>query len=164
MTDIVQVGETMPVIAEALAVGESSVSVTWAEGPRVGRREIVDLAPLIFGAKFYRPLRDAPDLFRTVRPIRGGTALGWGNGEDEAELDMASTSVERLAEESMTPAEFSTFLDRHKLTLDAAAAQLGISRRLVAYYAKSREVPRYIALACAYLDRRAEEAQGRKAA
>ena len=52
----------------------------------------------------------------------------------------------------MTPADFSAFLERHALSLDAAAAELGISRRLVAYYAKEREVPRYIALACAYLD------------
>src|SRR5208337_4934684 len=31
--------------------------------------------------------------------------------------------------------------------------QLGISRRLVAYYSSKRQVPRYIALACRYLDR-----------
>ena len=44
------------------------------------------------------------------------------------------------------------FSTRNNLSLDAAAGQLGISRRLVAYYAKNRPVPRYIALACKYLE------------
>jgi lambda repressor-like predicted transcriptional regulator len=48
----------------------------------------------------------------------------------------------------MTNADFAGFLKRNGLSLDAAAIQLGVSRRLVAYYAKDRPVPRYIALAC----------------
>ena len=52
----------------------------------------------------------------------------------------------------MTSADFRAWLERHKFTYDAAAAQLGISRRLVAYYASKRHVPRYIALASRYLD------------
>jgi hypothetical protein len=43
-------------------------------------------------------------------------------------------------------------LDRHGLTLDAAGAVLGISRRQVAYYAKDRPIPRLVALACAGYD------------
>ncbi|HUJ83957.1 MAG TPA: MucR family transcriptional regulator, partial [Candidatus Acidoferrales bacterium] len=87
--------------------------------------------------------------FQTVHIVEGGAAIAWGDGD---EIDIAATTVERLADESMTPADFSAFLQRHSLSFDAAAAQLGISRRLVAYYVKEREIPRYIALACAYLD------------
>jgi len=52
----------------------------------------------------------------------------------------------------MTNAQFQTFLERHGLTLDAAAAVLGISRRQVAYYAKDRPIPRLVTLACAGYD------------
>ncbi len=37
------------------------------------------------------------------------------------------------------------------LTLDSAAALLGMSRRTIAYYAGGQEIPRYVALACAHL-------------
>jgi hypothetical protein len=47
----------------------------------------------------------------------------------------------------MSSADFRAWLERHGFTYDAAAAQLGISR-----YAGKRNVPRYIALACRYLD------------
>ncbi|MBV8746324.1 MAG: hypothetical protein JO134_14905 [Xanthobacteraceae bacterium] len=52
----------------------------------------------------------------------------------------------------MSSADFRAWLERHNFTYDAAAAQLGISRRLVAYYASKRDLPRYIVLACRYLD------------
>ncbi len=54
----------------------------------------------------------------------------------------------------MTPADFSAFLTRHGLTFKAAGNQLGISPRLVAHYASGLDVPRYIALACRYIDLR----------
>ena len=61
---------------------------------------------------------------------------------------MAATTVERLAANSMTNAKFREFLERHGLTLDAAGAVLGISRRQVAYYAKDRLIPRLDAGMC----------------
>jgi len=44
---------------------------------------------------------------------------------------------------------FKAFLFRNHLTLDAAAAILGISRRQAADFAKDKPVPRLVALACA---------------
>jgi hypothetical protein len=63
---------------------------------------------------------------------------------------MAATSIERLAEEAMTGSEFKAFLQRHKLTYDAAAALLGRSRRQIANYVAgpSKVIPRLVALAC----------------
>jgi hypothetical protein len=106
----------------------------------------VDLAPLIFSKKIFAPLRDDEPLFRTVHVVEDGAAIAWGVG---GEIDMAATTIESLADEIMTPADFAEFLRRNGLSLDSAAAQLGISRRLVGYYAKERAIPRYIALACA---------------
>ncbi len=71
---------------------------------------------------------------------------------DNADLDVGAESVEEMAEEAMTNSDFAEFLKRTGFTLDAAAAQLGIARRLVAYYAKDRQIPRYIALACRQLE------------
>ena len=65
---------------------------------------------------------------------------------------MGAATIEQLAEEAMTNEDFAAFLKRSKLTFEGAAGELGISRRLVAYYATNRPVPRYIALACRYID------------
>lgn len=143
----VRIGPPMPRLAKIEPRSEFTVAVSWAEGLRAGKNEVVDLAPDILTYKFYEPLRDG-DLFRTIHLLDRGRAVGWG--PDDA-IDMPATSIERLAEEAMTPLDFAGFLDEAGLTYDAAAAQLGISRRLVAYYAKDRKVPRHIALACAHL-------------
>jgi hypothetical protein len=144
-TDIIRAGEPLPRIRSVSPEENWTVSVTWENGDR----QRVDLAPTLFTYKFYRPLREDRALFRTVHPIEDGAAIAWG---DDDAVDMAATTVARLAAETMEPADFSAFLKRHALTFDAAAAQLGISRRLVAYYASERQLPRHIALACAYLD------------
>jgi hypothetical protein len=144
-TDIIEIGDPLPVVRSVSAHDRRTVSVTWDDGTR----KLVDLAPVIFSYKFYRPLRDDDALFQTVHLTDDGAAIAWG---DDDVIDMDASTVERLAAETMEPADFANFLKRHKLTFDGAAAQLGISRRLVAYYASERDVPRYIALACAYLE------------
>lgn len=149
-TDRITVGEPLPRLASVEAVGEPyAVAVTWAEGARSGRREVIDLAPVILTFKVFRPLRDDAGLFRTVRLGDRGASIVWpGN----ADLDIGADSLEELAEETMTNAEFAAFLQRHGLTYEAAAARLGLSRRMVAYYAKSHAIPRVMALACRYID------------
>src|SRR5690242_4649660 len=97
-TDIVRIGDPMPILASVLPVSATSVGVEWAEGARAGRREVIDLAPILFRLKFYRPLREDPNLFRAVKVIRGGSAIGWGDEGDDASLDMAATTLEQLAE------------------------------------------------------------------
>jgi hypothetical protein len=148
-TDIIEVGLPLPRISDVWPRGPQSVVVTWTEGPRSPGREVIDLRPDLLTYRIYRPLRSDPDLFATVHVIADGAAIAWG---DDDAIDMPATSLERLAEETMTSAEFSSFLARNGFTYDAAAAELGISRRLVAYYASGKAIPRYIALACRYLD------------
>jgi hypothetical protein len=144
-TDIVTIGNPMPLIAGIRHAHEHFVSVTWADGLRKGMTENVDLAPVIMQYRIFQPLRVDVELFASVQLSEDGDTLVW----DEGRIDMAATTVERLAAESMTNAQFRSFLDRHGLTLDAAGAVLGISRRQVAYYSKDRPIPRLVALACA---------------
>ena len=136
----------MPKLGYVGAVGKLCIEVKWKAGRRKGRTEIVDLAPMINAFKFYKPLRSDAAAFKALELVDGGEVLAWKNGE----IDMAATSVERLAEEAMTGSEFKAFLQRHKLTYDAAAALLGRSRRQIGYYVagSSKMIPRLVALAC----------------
>jgi hypothetical protein len=147
--ETIEVGDPMPRLGSVAHHADLKLAVSWRHGLRAERADIVDLAPMLMTYKVYRPLRDNPELFKSVHLTADGTAIAWG---DNDAIDMAATTIERLAEESMTSSDFHAWLDRLKLTYEAAAAQLGISRRLVAYYADKRDVPRYIALACRYLE------------
>jgi hypothetical protein len=137
----------MPKLQTVAPHGDCSLKVTWCDGgSRSGLTEIVDLRPVIGTYKFYRPLRNDAGLFATARVNDLGTAVLWGSGD---ELDMASTTVERLAEESMTSADFQKFLDDHNLTHNAAALVLGYKRRQIENFLSGEQpVPRVVALAC----------------
>jgi len=156
----IQVGNPLPKIAEVRPLEGLRIYVRWVGEVEGKTSAEVDLAPTILTYKFYRPLREDRVLFESVRIIDGGSALAWGHDDD---LDMAAAAVARLAAETMEPADFAAFLKRRGFTFDRAAAELGISRRLVAYYASERAVPRHIALACAYIDLKAQQAAGRQA-
>lgn len=149
-TDTIRVGDPLPKIAKVVARDAYRVVVTWAEGKRAGEHTIVDLAPMILAYKMFRPLRDDAELFKTAHVSAGGSIIAWA--EDET-IDLAASTVERLADEVMSAEDFKGFLDQVGWTFDRASAELGISRRLVAYYAQGREIPRHIALACKYLAR-----------
>ena len=149
--DILKAGDPLPTIERVEpANGPYSLLVKWATGRRVGE-EVIDLAPHLFAFKVYRPLRDDRDLFAKVTVSDDGTAVLWPGDVD---LEVSADALEELAEDKMTSERFGQVLRELNLTFDSAAVQLGISRRLVAYYAKEREVPRYISLACEALKTR----------
>jgi len=91
--DNIQIGEPMPRLGSVSASSGYEIRVSWVAGPRQGRTDTVDLAPVLLAYKFYRPLRENPGLLKTVRAIDDGAAIAWG---DDDELDMAATTVERL--------------------------------------------------------------------
>jgi plasmid stability protein len=131
------------------------ITVRWAAGKRGGREDRVDLSPLIDTLRVYAPLRKNTALFATAHLIDDGFAIAWG---DDA-IDMPAESVERLAAEAMTRADFSAFLERHALTHQAAAAVLGRSKRQIENYLQSEHaIPRVVALACYGYEARREEA------
>jgi Protein of unknown function (DUF2442) len=156
-TETISVGDPLPKIANVTARDAYRVVVSWAEGKRAGEHTIIDLAPMILAYKIFRPLRDNVALFKSVHVSAGGSIIAWA--DDEA-LDLAASTVERLADEVMSAEDFKGFLDQVRWTFDRAAAELGISRRLVAYYAQGREIPRYIALACKYFAKAATSIEG----
>jgi hypothetical protein len=145
-TERIDSGIPMPLIAAVRPVDADNrvVEVTWAEGNRRGRTDVVNLSPLIETHRFYRPLRNNAALFDTVHVVDNGEAVAWG---DDA-IDMSADSIERLAEEAMTAEDFRAFLARNNLTQEAAAAILGRSRRRIAAYASEGGIPRIVALAC----------------
>ncbi|MCJ2071562.1 DUF2442 domain-containing protein [Methylobacterium sp. J-030] len=147
---IVTMGQPLPKLASVVPADRPyTVIVTWAAGARLGCTDKVDLAPVIFTFKVFRPLRDGSVPFDAVRLGAWGGSIRWEGNDD---LEIGAETIEELAAAAMTNVEFSDFLRRNGLTLDAAAAHLGIARRRVAYFAKDREIPRYIALACRQLD------------
>jgi hypothetical protein len=148
------VGSALPRLASVEPAGGHRIVVRWASGPRTGHRETVDLAPVVMTLRYFAPLRADADLFATVELADDGHTLAWGSGR----IDMSAATVERLAAEAMDNVAFRAFLERQRLTLDGAAAALGLSRRQVAYYAKDRPVPRLVALACAGYERLRREA------
>ena len=91
----IESGNPMPSIATIHPVNAATrlIQVTWAEGNRRGRTDVVNLSPLIDTHQFYRPLRNDPALFDTIHVMENGQAVGWA---DDA-IDMSAESIERLA-------------------------------------------------------------------
>jgi hypothetical protein len=142
--DIVDSGICLPRMATVQPLANFTLSVRWAEGPRAGRVDLVDVSPAVFGYKIYRPLR-SEDLFLTGVIAEDGDAVSW---RDDGDLMMSAETIQSLAQESWTPKDFVEFLARTKLTQTEAAALLGRSRRQIATYATKGPIPRVITLAC----------------
>jgi len=135
----------MPRLASVKAAGGLRVQVTWKQGLRTQRTDVVDLSPLIGSLKFYKPLRDDATLFETIHLVDLGSAIAWGDGE----IDLAATSIERLAEETFTGSDLRCFLKTNQLTHEQAAAQLGYTRRQIEYFLNGdHPIPRVVVLAC----------------
>ena len=120
-----------------------------------GDESLVDVSGLIETFRAYEPLRRSPDLFRQARVGEHGTDIVWSD-----EIDMAADTLWRLAQEqagiTLSPDAFKHWRERHAFTLDTAAAALGISRRMVAYYEQGKKpIPRVVALATRGLEQHA---------
>lgn len=150
-SDIVTVGAPLASIGAVQIVRPFVVSVTWAEGERAGGTDDVDLSPILSRYRVFRAVR-LPEVFAAVRVVDGGQALSWGG-----DAEIAADTVERLARLAdlgrLTAEGFREWMGRHGMTLDDAAAALGVARRLIAHYRKGDVViPRTVALACAGYD------------
>ena len=139
----------MPKLATVTAAEGLRVEVTWLSGRRAPLTETIDLAPLVNSHKFYKRLRGDRARFETVHVAEGGEAIAWGE-----DIDMAATSVERLADEMMTASDFKRFVDSMGATHNSIAAMLGYSRRQVEnFLSGAQPIPRVCALACMTLRR-----------
>ena len=144
-TEMISADRDLPFLKSVQTAGELAVEATWASGDRAGRKEVVDLSPVIGQFRLYAPLRGDASLFATVRLADDGGAIEWGDGS----IDMSAASIERLASEQMTAEDFREFLARNRLTRQAAAAALGRSLRMIQNYVEGDQpIPRVVALAC----------------
>lgn len=141
----ISVGRPLPRIVSVKSVSGRVVSLLWRGSDHPVE---VDLTPALVAHRLFAGLRDDDALFATVKVNEDGNALEWADG-----AELSAVWIEELAEASMTNARFREAMDEAKLTLDSAAAHLGVSRRLVADYRKDKPIPKHIALATRYLHR-----------
>ena len=120
----------------------STLTVTWKDGS-VDR---VDLSAVIASNPVLAPLRD-PDLFRQAEVADWGWSVRW-----PGDIDFGVDQLWRWAGEQkgdfMPTDQFRAWMERNGLSLTKAADALGLSRRMVAYYASGeRPVPKTVRLA-----------------
>lgn len=141
--------KTLPrIVAVAPGNKPMTLRVRWDKGDE----GLVNLSGPIETFRVYEPLRHSPQLFRQARVGDHGTDIVWTD-----EIDMSADTLWRLAQEqagvTLSAEAFKEWRERHAWTLDTAAAALGISRRMVAYYEQGRKpIPRVVALATRALE------------
>ncbi len=134
----------LPRIVAVVAGNEPmTLRIRWDKGDE----SLVDVSGMIESFRVYEPLRHSVKLFRQARVGEHGTDIVWSD-----DIDMAADTLWRLAQEqagvTLSPDAFKHWRERHAFTLDTAAAALGISRRMVAYYEQgTKPIPRVVALA-----------------
>jgi DNA-binding XRE family transcriptional regulator len=136
------VGEPLPKIEAVEPDLDLTVRVTWATGVS----ERIDLSPIILGYRTFKRLRHDRALFAQVHLDAYRSAIVWND-----EMDLAAYTLEHLAraQRVMSPEDFREWMARHHLTLDAAAAALGVSRRTVAAISTgARAMDLTMSLAC----------------
>ncbi|MDR2213854.1 MAG: DUF2442 domain-containing protein [Pseudomonadales bacterium] len=131
-------------ITAVKALPEALLSLTFADGLTLR----VDLKPIVRKHPSLRALND-PATFRRVKLGEWGGSVRWANNDA---LELAADNLRARAIEQnggYSHELIIAWMSRHKLTLDAAAQALGLSRRMLAYYrAGHKPVPRTVALAC----------------
>lgn len=94
-SDAITAGDPMPVVAALEHLGGHTVRITWAEGPRAGITEDVDLWPIVDRYQIYAPLTDE-SLFASGRLVEDGNVLRWDTSPGP--IEMAATTVEHQAQ------------------------------------------------------------------
>ena len=96
------------------------LNIAWDDG----RKDVVDLAGVVFRYGIFAPLRDNPKLFRTAKIIDGGLAIGWTE-----EMDYSAQSLRRVADEQrpMSGEELRSFEAENRLTAADTATVLDAS-------------------------------------
>ena len=130
-------------LVDVNVVAPSSLRLTYADGEQL----TVDLANLIARHATLAPLAD-PAIFITAAVGEWGGSVIF-NGDDSLELaadNLRARAVEQTG--GYSHELIWNWMARHKLTLEAAAEALGVSRRMLAYYRSgAKPVPRTVALA-----------------
>jgi hypothetical protein len=123
--------------------GKSRLAITFDDGLHA----TVDLGRVIQKHAALAPLAD-PAIFDRVQLSDDGWSVEW----PERGVDFGAQQLRRWADEqsgrTMPADKFREWMRRNKLTLDAAADALGLSRRTIAYYLSGEQpIPRTVMLA-----------------
>jgi len=122
---------------------EYRLSLTYADGQTFE----VDLTSLINSSAFLAPLKNV-SLFAQAKIGFGGRSVDW----IEDDLDLGSDNLRNLGVEQaggIGHERLWNWLHETGLTLEQAAQELGISRRMLIYYRDGEKpIPRSIWLAC----------------
>ncbi len=128
-------------VANVVPLDGRKVQLFW----RSGFDEVIDLKPLL--TRFARrPVASRELVFRTVRPGVEGRSVIWDDGSE-----IGLSWLQDLALARMTGQEFREALGKLNLTVEEAAAHLGVSRRSIAGYRRDRQIPRAIVLAVRFI-------------
>jgi hypothetical protein len=151
------VTDTMRTIESVKATGPAKLRLRWSDGAQAE----LDLSDWLEKPAF-AALRD-PAEFARVKTGDWGHSLEWPSG---AEAGADSLWLETLS--ALKREDARTFLEwrlKNGLSLSKAAAALGLSRRMVAYYSNAEKaVPRTVLLACQGWDASNRASSGRKRA
>jgi hypothetical protein len=114
-----------------------------------GRTYTLDFAPLLDASPGLTPLREA-SAFAGARVIPGeGWAVTWPALDIQIGADTLWLDVQAQQACDENTRAFVQWRLRHGLSLDQAAAALGLTPRTISAYGTGvRPVPRYVALAC----------------
>ena len=117
--------------------------VTWESG----KQSEVDVGEYL-QAPGHERLR-APAFFATVQVEEWGHGVEW----PAATIGIPAQALYRLSKEQSGDAfpttEFNAWMERHGLSLSAAARALHLTRRTIIYYSTgAKPIPAYIGLAC----------------
>jgi hypothetical protein len=148
--DFVTVGKPIPRIQSATPVGGRKLKIVWKNESS----KVVDLSAALASRRIFIPLRADDALFESVRVSEYGDALEW----DGPDLEFPASWLDRLPEADFSNEDFRAAMDALHLSLDGMAADLEISRSLVAEYRKDKPIPRHVALATRYLLSRSKAA------
>lgn len=127
-----------PRVRTVVAIAGRSVHIKWDDG----RKEDIDLAPLLFNNRIFVRLRTDDALFETVAVYDAGQGLKWADGSR-----LPTSLIIRLPASRMSGSELRSAMADLGLTNDALASMLGISRRTLANCRGSDLIPKVIALA-----------------
>lgn len=135
----------LPQIKTASALAPHTVRVTFDNGVTA---TVSLTSHLNRHKKVFAPLLEDAELWRQLAVDEWGWDINW-----DEDMAVPADLLWRLhlyqSGEAMAPQDFIDWMNRHNLTLDKAAALLGISRRQVAYYKSGEQlIPKTVRLAC----------------
>ena len=127
---------------ELAVVAPAILEVTWSDRTRLR----VDLSPVARISKPLAPLRD-PNFFARARLSDDGFAVEWSDTVDLSGVQLWRWGQEQ-AGQYMPTVDFCSWMERNRLSNTAAAKALGLTRRMVGYYASGEKpVPLTVKLA-----------------